>query len=110
LSLKSAQNWNAWRRVVDVRQRYGCDEIINDAIARADGGRNERIYWAWRNLKAWRDQPPAAGTAAHSLDLDWRRLRMTCARAEVWSPPGMLRRDTVRLGSKTYLIRSNMLT
>jgi|SRR5215475_4027431 len=48
-------------------------EIINDAIAHAAGTGDAccgRIYQAWRNLKAWRDLPPATGATPNSLDLD----------------------------------------
>jgi hypothetical protein len=48
-------------------------EIINDAVRQAANGGDAccgAVGQAWRNLKAWRDQPPAAGAAANSLDLD----------------------------------------
>lgn len=48
-------------------------QIIDDAILRANSNGEAccgKIYQAWRNLKAWRDQPPKAGTRANSLDLE----------------------------------------
>lgn len=49
-------------------------EIVNDAIMRAGSGGGDaccgKIYQAWRNLKAWRDQPPAGGARPNSLDLE----------------------------------------
>jgi len=49
-------------------------EIINDAIARAINTSGDAccgsIYQAWRNLKAWRDLPPAPGVRPNSLDLE----------------------------------------
>ena len=47
--------------------------IINDAIAHATNTGDPccgRIRQAWINLKTWRDQPPAPGAQANSLDLD----------------------------------------
>ena len=47
--------------------------IISDAITHARSDSDTccgRVRQAWRNLKAWRDQPPAPGERANSLDLD----------------------------------------
>ena len=48
-------------------------EIINHAILHAGNNGDTccgSVRQAWRNLKAWRDLPPASGARANSLDLE----------------------------------------
>lgn len=48
-------------------------QIINHAITHAANNGDMccgKIRQAWRNLKAWRDLPPAPGARANSLDLE----------------------------------------
>ncbi|MBL8289262.1 MAG: hypothetical protein JNL85_14880 [Rubrivivax sp.] len=56
--------------VNNVRVRQIIDHSITWARSQGAGACCDSLYTAWRALKAWRDQPPAAGAAPNSLDLD----------------------------------------
>lgn len=56
--------------VDNARVRQIIDHAIAYARSQGAGDCCESLYAAWRNLKAWRDLPPAPGAAPNSLDLN----------------------------------------
>ncbi|MBK9135941.1 MAG: hypothetical protein IPM15_16785 [Betaproteobacteria bacterium] len=56
--------------VDNARVRKIIDHAIAHARAQGAGSGCDAYQQAWRNLKAWRDAPPAAGATPNSMDLE----------------------------------------